>query len=51
MKRIFPALALLMAVSLIVFGTWQLFQGNLEASFSTLPVLLALYFLLVYSKK
>lgn len=28
---------------LVTFCTWQLFQGNLEAAFSTLPFLLIIY--------
>ena len=28
---------------LVVFSTWQLFHGNLEAAFSSLPFLLIIY--------
>jgi hypothetical protein len=28
---------------LVAFCTWELFQGNLEAAFSTLPFLLIIY--------
>lgn len=28
---------------LVTFCTWQMFQGNLEAAFSTLPFLLIIY--------
>jgi hypothetical protein len=34
---------ILFALAVITFGTWQLFKGNLEAAFSTLPFLLIIY--------
>lgn len=33
----------LFATSVISFGTWQLFLGNLEAAFSSFPFLLIIY--------
>jgi cytoskeletal protein RodZ len=39
-----PVLLLFIFVLLLVsFSTWQLFQGNLEAAFSSLPFLLIVY--------
>lgn len=31
---------ILFVLSIITFGTWQLFLGNLEAAFSSFPFLL-----------
>ena len=39
-----PAILLIIFVLILVsFSTWQLFHGNLEAAFSSLPFLLILY--------
>jgi hypothetical protein len=39
-----PAILLFMFVLfLVAFSTWQLFHGNLEAAFSSLPFLLIVY--------
>ena len=43
MKRVPALLLLLFVLSIISFGTWQLFRGNLEAAFSALPFLLVTY--------
>lgn len=41
----FSALAIILfTVCLIIFATWQLFKGNLEAAFMPLPFLLVIYF-------
>ena len=34
---------ILFSVSIIAFGTWQLFRGDLTAAFSTLPFLFITY--------
>jgi len=34
---------LVFVLILVVFGTWQLFAGNLKAAFSTFPFLLIMY--------
>jgi hypothetical protein len=34
---------ILFSLSVISFGTWQLFAGNLEAAFSSFPFLLIIY--------
>jgi hypothetical protein len=34
---------ILFALTVITFGTWQLFKGNLEAAFSSLPFLFIIY--------
>jgi hypothetical protein len=39
-----PAILLTVFVFfLVIFSTWQLFKGNLEAAFSALPFLLIVY--------
>ena len=39
-----PAILLIAFVLFLVgFSTWQLFRGNLEAAFSSLPFLLIVY--------
>ncbi len=43
MKRIAALFTLLFTLSVVAFGTWQLFRGNLEAAFSVLPFLLVTY--------
>lgn len=43
MKKIPTLLLLLFALAIISFSTWQLFRGNLEAAFSSLPFLLVTY--------
>ena len=41
----FSALAIILfTICLIIFATWQLFKGNLEAAFMPLPFLLVIYF-------
>jgi hypothetical protein len=50
--RKFPAYILfLMVVSIVSFSTWQLFQGNLAAAFSSLPLLLVTYLFLKLNRK
>jgi hypothetical protein len=34
---------ILFTLAVIGFGTWQLFEGNLEAAFSAFPFLLIIY--------
>ena len=36
---------------LVVFATWQFYQGNLEAAMSTLPFLVIVYLLMVNRRK
>ena len=43
MSKPFAMFILLYALAVIGFCTWQLFQGNLEAAFSSLPFLLIIY--------
>jgi hypothetical protein len=43
-----PAILLFMFVLFLVgFSTWQLFHGNLEAAFSSLPFLLIVYLFVI----
>ena len=43
MKKLPLYLLFAFVLFLVAFGTWQLFQGNLEAAFSSLPFLLIVY--------
>jgi len=43
MKKPMAIFIILFALSVIGFGTWQLFLGNLEAAFSSFPFLLIIY--------
>ncbi len=43
MKRLPVILLFSFVLFLVAFCTWHLFQGNLEAAFSTLPFLLIIY--------
>ncbi len=42
-KKLPVILLFIFVLFLVAFCTWQLFQGNLEAAFSTLPFLLIIY--------
>lgn len=42
-KKIPLILLFCFVLFLVAFCTWQMFQGNLEAAFSTLPFLLIIY--------
>ena len=43
MKKTGLIILLIFVLGLVVFATWQLFAGNLAASFSTFPFLLITY--------
>jgi len=43
LKKIPVILLFMFVLFLVAFCTWQMFQGNLEAAFSTLPFLLIIY--------
>lgn len=43
LKKLPTILLTLFVLFLVAFSTWQLFQGNLEAAFSSLPFLLIVY--------
>ena len=47
LKKLPVILLLIFALFLVTFSTWQLFQGNLEAAFSSLPFLLIVYLLVM----
>jgi hypothetical protein len=51
MNKLSVTLLLVFVLGLVAFATWQLFAGNLEASFSTLPFLLIIYFFVVKLKR
>jgi len=50
MNRLSASLLIIFLFILVGFGTWQLYAGNIEAAFSTLPFLLIMY-LYVMSKR
>jgi hypothetical protein len=43
MKKLPAILLFVFVLFLVGFSTWQLFLGNLEAAFSSLPFLLIVY--------
>jgi hypothetical protein len=43
LKKLPVILLFLFVLFLVAFSTWQLFHGNLEAAFSSLPFLLIIY--------
>jgi hypothetical protein len=43
LKKLPAILLIIFVLFLVVFSTWQLFHGNLEAAFSSLPFLLIIY--------
>jgi hypothetical protein len=47
MKKSGLILLLVFAIGLVFFSTWQLYAGNLPASFSTLPFLLITYLFVI----
>jgi len=51
MKKLSALLLIIVIVFVISFATWQLFRGNLEAAFSTLPFLLVTYMFLRLQRK
>jgi uncharacterized membrane protein len=46
-KRVPAALLFIFVIILVAFSTWQLFAGNLEAAFSSLPFLLIVYLFVI----
>ena len=47
MRKFGLTILLIFTISLVVFSTWQLYAGNLAASFSTLPFLLITYLFVI----
>lgn len=47
LKKLPLILLFLFVLFLVVFSTWQLFHGNLEAAFSSLPFLLIIYLFVI----
>ena len=47
MNKIGLILLLVFILGVVVFSTWQLFAGNLAASFATLPLLLITYLFVI----
>ena len=46
-KKLPSILLFVFVIFLVVFSTWQLFHGNLEAAFSSLPFLLIVYLFVI----
>ena len=44
MKKPLAVFIILFTLSLVMFATWQLFKGNLEAAFMPLPFLVIIYY-------
>jgi hypothetical protein len=47
MNKLTAYLLIIFLLILVFFGTWQLFLGNFEAAFSTLPFLVIIYFFVI----
>ncbi len=47
LKKLPVILLFIFVIFLVVFCTWQLFKGNLEAAFSTLPFLFIIYLFVI----
>lgn len=43
LKKLPVILLIIFVLFLVSFSTWQLYHGNLEAAFSSLPFLLIIY--------
>ena len=43
MNKLAAIFVIMFTLTVISFGTWQLFVGNLEAAFSSFPFLLIIY--------
>lgn len=43
MNRFVAICILIFALTVIAFGTWQLFEGNFEAAFTALPFLVIIF--------
>ncbi len=51
MNKLSACLLLIFLLAIISFGTWQLFLGNFEAAFSTLPFLVIVYFFVMKQRR
>jgi len=51
MNKLSVTFLLVFVLGLVVFATWQLFAGNLEAAFSTFPFLLITYLFVLRSQR
>jgi len=47
LKKLPSILLFVFVLFLVAFSTWQLFRGNLEAAFSSLPFLLIVYLFVI----
>lgn len=51
MQKPIAILIILFTICLVIFATWHLFKGNLEAAFMPLPFLLIIYFYIKQREK
>jgi len=51
LNKSFQIFLLIFVIILVVFSTWQLFMGNLEAAFSMFPFLVIIFFLIKKKKE
>ncbi len=51
MTKLSALLLLIFLLAVILFGTWQLFLGNFEAAFCTLPFLVIIYFFVMKQRR
>jgi len=51
MKKVAAIFMIVFVLSILTFGTWQLFLGNLEAAFSSFPFLLIAYVFMARMRK
>jgi hypothetical protein len=51
LRRVVALVQFTVALLVVGFGTWQLFLGNLEAAFSTMPFLVIWYLFLMYGRR
>ena len=51
MSKPLAIFTIVFTLCLVIFATWQLFKGNLEAAFMPLPFLLVIFFYLKSGEK
>lgn len=47
MRRILAIIQIIVIILIVGFGTWQLYLGNFEPAFATLPLLIIYYVFVV----
>ncbi len=51
MNKVYASFLIVFVLAVVSFGTWQLYLGNFEAAFSTLPFLVIVYFFVITHRK